>query len=500
MTEQDIIEQELYEELDELTGIQEFDSEFVDVDVSEFDTTPSYEIDEYEFDAPEEDSDEWFKKLCEDAFKNYRYIVLEEMFFDTKTGQKYTARQFNTVVVGNFPLYRKPKSVEWGRAARAFLESTFYEGKKGIRSEINSTKSAGAITNDQDGAIVNTYVKRGCGSKPGNVDLFLELLDILFEFDEDKELILKIMKWTVAHAGDPEKRLMFAPFITGIEGNGKSTLIQIMSQIIGERYIISPDAQTMKKEFSGFLENALLVNINESEEAKNNSLAEKLKPWITDKFLTVHPKGKEAFKVINTASFFITTNNPNALMQTSGSTRFCNFATRFDSQAEFIEHFGSREAKDSFYEKLYTWLNKDKGYAKIHHYLKNSVKYNGFKGNGGRAPYTKSHSKVMSQQKTDTMKNIEEAIEELGEVFTTQDLTSTIKAIGAKTPTCKERCTVLRNLGYFEKPEDSFFHQAYIPDGSIKGKRKRIAYPKTMQPKEAALRYAELVKERGDKL
>lgn len=459
-------------------------------------STPSFNIEDEEEEL-DDDSDELYQKICSDALKNYRYVVKEEMFFDTQSGQKYTSKQFNTVVTGNFPLYRKARSTEYGKASRAFLEGKFYTGLKGIRSELNSTKSSGTVTVDLDGDLVNTYVKRGSGSRNGKVDLFHKLMDVLFEFEEDKQTMLKIMKWTVEHAGDPNKRLMFAPFITGIEGNGKSTIVGIMSQIIGERYMISPDASTLKGAFSGFLENALLVNINESEEAKNNSLAEKLKPWITEKFLTIQPKGKEAFKVLNTSTFIITTNNPNALMQTSGSTRFCNFDTRFESQEELLEHFGGRENKDAFYEELYNWMEKKQGYAKIHHYLKTKVKYGTFRGNKGRAPYTKSSDSIMQKQKTDLMITLEEAIEDWKGIFTLKELTKTVKELDGKMPTHSDRDKVLKSLGYQVDAKGKYFNQTRIPNGTIKGVLRRIAYPKTIDSKVAAKQYYDLCTERG---
>lgn len=489
-------EEMAYEE--EMRKIEEEIMASVEVETIEIQgdqTTPPVDLEDDDLD---EDSDEFFRKLCKDELDRFRYIVKEEMFFDTISGQKYTAKQFNTVVTRNFPIYRKTvKTVEYGKANRAFLEGTYFKCQKGIRSEINSTKPSGALTDDKDGNLVNTYVKRGCGSRAGNVDMFIKLMDVLFEYEEDKQLMLKIMKWTVEHAGDPDKRLMFAPFITGIEGNGKSTIVGIMSQIIGERYMISPDASTLKGAFSGFLENALLVNINESEEAKNSSLAEKLKPWITEKYLTIQPKGKEAFKVLNTSTFIITTNNPNALMQTSGSTRFCNFDTRFENLDEMYDHFGGREAKDKFYEDLYYWLEKKHGYARINNYLQKKVKYGNFKGNKGRAPYTKSHDSIMNKQKTETMNSLEEAIELLGGIFTLVDLVACLKSIGSKTPNHHERDTVLKNLGYAIDGKGKYFIQTRVSNGYASGAQRRIAYPDSMTSKEAGKKYGELCLERG---
>lgn len=488
-------DQRLHEE--ELQRIEaELAAELPEIDDQ---STPSFNIEDEETEL-DDDSDEFYRKVCSDALKNYRYIVKEELFFDTQSGQKYTSKQFNTVVTGNFPIFRKPKSIEYGKASRAFLEGKFYTGLKGIRSELNSTKAAGTITADLDGDLVNTYVKRGSGSRNGKVDLFHRLMDVLFEFEEDKEIMLKIMKWSVEHAGDPNKRLMFAPFITGIEGNGKSTIVSIMAQIIGERYMISPDASTLRGAFSGFLENALLVNINESEEAKNNHLAEKLKPWITEKFLTIQPKGKEAFKVLNTSTFIITTNNPNALMQTSGSTRFCNFDTRFNSQEELLEHFGGRNEKDAFYEELYNWLEKKQGYAKIHHYLKTKVKYGDFKGNKGRAPYTKSSDSIMAAQKTDTMKTMEEAIEELGGIFTLTDLTAVVKGFGGKMPTHSNRDNTLKSMGYYENDKGKYFTQIRVSNGTASGASVRLAFPKDLIPKDAGKQYQQLCLKRGIEL
>jgi len=483
-------------ELDEIQ--QEIETEFEQA-LNEEDET--YDIAE-DNNVLTDETKEFYQHMCEESFSIYRYIIQDEKFFNIENGEYYSASGFNAKIAGTFPMFQigldKEGSikVKYGKAANAFLNGEFYIGARGDRKYFDSSKNTGYINDTPNGVYVNVYRKSGEGYKKGDCKPFLDLLDILFEEKEDQELMLKIMKWVVMYAGNPKKRLTFAPFITGIEGNGKSTIVAILAQLIGREYMAAPSAKALSSEFNGFMVGKFLVNIDELPYTGNNDYAERLKEWITQPFISIRQMKMDAYQSQNIGNFFITSNHASALMQSAENTRFCNFKTRFSSQEEFLEHFGGYYSKNRWYADLYDWLENKSGYAIINWYLRNKVELNGFLGTG-RAPKTKQHDFLLGEQQDSYILALKEAIQETGEVFTKSDIVKALKELGHKNIPPKIFNEKLICLKYWHSGSD--FNRVFrIKDLSLKGKSCRLYAPKEMTQEEVEKAYQLTLKERDD--
>lgn len=442
---------------------------------------------------------EFYRHRCEDNFGIYRYIIQDEKFFNIENGEYYSPNGFNAKIAGTFPMFQTGQSkdgsikVKHGKAANAFLNGEFYEGLRADRKYFDSSKLTGHINDTPNGIYVNVYRKSGEGYKKGDCTPFLDLLAILFEDKEDQELMLKIMKWVVLHAGNPKKRLTFAPFITGIEGNGKSTIVAILAQLVGREYMAAPSAKALSSEFNGFMIGKFLVNIDELPDTGNNDHAERLKEWITQPFISIRQMKMDAYQAQNIGNFFLTSNHASALMQSAENTRFCNFRTRFRTQDEFLEHFGGYSKKNRWYADLYDWLENKGGYAMINWYLRNEVEFNGFVGTG-RAPKTKQHDFLLSEQEDSYILALKEAIQEIGEVFTKSELVIALKDLGHKNIPPKIFSERLSRLKYWNDGIN-FNRVIRIKDGSIRGKSCRLYAPSRLEVEEIEAIYTQKLKD-----
>lgn len=485
-----------HNEIDEIQ--QEIETEFEQALTAEEET---YDIAK-DNNVLNESTIEYYQHMCEDSFNIYRYIIQDEKFFNIENGEYYTSSGFNAKISGTFPMFQvgvdkegNPK-VKFGKAANAFLNGEFYEGLRADRKYFDSSKTTGYIHDTPNGVYVNVYRKSGEGYKKGDCTPFLELLDILFEDKEDQDLMLKIMKWVTVNAGNPKKRLTFAPFITGIEGNGKSTIVAILAQLIGREYMAAPSAKALSSEFNGFMVGKFLVNIDELPYTGNNDYAERLKEWITQPYVSIRQMKMDAYQAQNIGNFFITSNHAAALMQSAENTRFCNFRTRFKTQDEFLEHFGGYTAKNKWYANLYDWLENKSGYAKINWYLRNKVQFDGFVGTA-RAPKTKKHDFLLGEQEDSYIIALKEAIQETGEVFTKSDIVKALKELGHKNIPPKIFNEKLVRLKYWN--EGSTFNRIFrIQDLSLKGKSCRLYAPASMDNDTIIKTYTQVLRERND--
>lgn len=471
---------------------------------TEFEQVLSEEMEEEVYDISDEnniltaETREYFEHLCEDNFSTYRYIIQDEKFFNIENGEYYSPSGFNAKVPGSFPMYQVgvdkegTLKIKYGKASNAFINGEFYEGIRADRKYFNSAKPTGYINDTPNGIYVNVYRKSGEGYKKGDCTPFLELLKILFADVEDQELMLKIMKWVVLYAGNPKKRLTFAPFITGIEGNGKSTIVAIIAQLIGREYMAAPSAKALSSEFNGFMVGKFLINIDELPYTGNNEYAERLKEWITQPYISIRQMKMDAYQAQNISNFFITSNHVSALMQSSENTRFCNFKTRFNSQDELLAHFGGVQKKNQWYADLYDWLENKSGYAIINWYLRNKVHFNGFVGTS-RAPKTKRHDFLLSEQEDSYLIALREAIEDIGPVFTKSDIISSLRRNGSGTIPPKIFNEKLKTLKYWN--QGSTFNRVFrIKDSTIQGKSCRLYAPAKMSQEEIENTYKEVLR------
>lgn len=450
----------------------------------------------------DEETVAYYKHLCEDSFKIYRFVIQDEKFFNIENGEYYSATGFNAKISGSFPMFQSGVNkdntikVKFGKAANAFLNGDFYEGLRADRKYFDSSKPTGFINDTPNGVYVNVYRKSGEGFKKGDCTPFLELLNVLFEEKEDQQLMLKIMKWVTMYAGNPRKRLTFAPFITGIEGNGKSTIVAILAQLIGREYVSAPSAKALDSEFNGFMVGKFLVNIDELPYTGKNDYAERLKEWITQPYISIRQMKTDAYQAQNIGNFFITSNHASALMQSAENTRFCNFKTRFKNQEEFLAYFGGYAAKNKWYADLYDWLENKSGFAIVNWYLKNKVDFDGFVGTS-RAPKTKQHDFLLGEQEDSYIISLREAIEETGEVFTKSDIVEALKSLGHKNIPPKIFNEKLVRLKYWN--EGSTYNRVFrIKDLSLKGKSCRLYAPEHMSQEQIESIYKEVLRERND--
>lgn len=107
----------------------------------------------------------------------------------------------------------------------------------------------------------------------------------------------------------PGVKIKSAPLIwSEIQGNGKTTLLkQIPSLLVGPQYSREVTCALLNSDFNDYLLNAWHVNLTEFRAGSRGdraAIAQKLRAWITDEDIAIHPKGLSAYNMPN--HFFVT--------------------------------------------------------------------------------------------------------------------------------------------------------------------------------------------------
>lgn len=176
----------------------------------------------------------------------------------------------------------------------------------------------------------NSYSDRDVPEMPKTIDpaglrainLFIGHTVKLFPDTRERELFLSWMSHNVKHPG---KKIRWAPFIYGQEGIGKSFYLTVLGLCLGSGNVAPLDAATVGN--SSFTDWATGSAVRGMEEAKlhghnAHDVMNKIKQFITNDVIDIHPKGYAAYRAINTTNYIIFSNYIDGLAITMGDRRY----------------------------------------------------------------------------------------------------------------------------------------------------------------------------------
>jgi hypothetical protein len=137
----------------------------------------------------------------------------------------------------------------------------------------------------------------------------LERIAWLFNRIDDvpfREWLIQFLGHVVQHPGI---KIKSAPLIwSDTQGNGKTTLLKMIPTLLcGARYSREVTCALLNSDFNDYLLNAWHINLTEfraGARGERAAIAQKLRAWITDDEISVHPKGSTAYNMPN--HFFTT--------------------------------------------------------------------------------------------------------------------------------------------------------------------------------------------------
>lgn len=167
---------------------------------------------------------------------------------------------------------------------------------------------AGVIYLDDSTSYANLYQNR----LPEAIEPMqdeLERINWLFDRIDDplfKDWLLQFFAHVVQKPG---VKIKAAPLIwSETQGNGKTTLLRMLpALLVGKHYSREVTCALLNSDFNDYLLNAWHVNLTEfraGTRGERTAISEKLKPWITDDTISIHPKGSAAYDMPN--HFFVT--------------------------------------------------------------------------------------------------------------------------------------------------------------------------------------------------
>ncbi len=190
-------------------------------------------------------------------------------------------------------------------------------------------------------------------------DYLLHIKEDACNGDEDhyKWLVSYLAHMVQKPAEKPHTALVFR----GEEGTGKNAIIDRMGEIFGQHALAVADEIYLTGQFTGHLQNKVLMTMNESFWAGNKSAESKLKSLITEKTQVIRCLYQEPYTVDNCLRLCICSNEQWVVPASAGARRFAvfNFGNKRKEDHEFFRKLNERMDNGGLRYLLTYLLNYD---------------------------------------------------------------------------------------------------------------------------------------------
>lgn len=171
----------------------------------------------------------------------------------------------------------------------------------------------------------------------------------LFADEKDRAVLLDAMAFIVQNPG---RRLNWAILLQGAEGDGKSWFSSLLGAVLGSHNVTNLTATALEEKYNAWSEGS---QVNFFEEVKLHGhnrfdVLNKVKPLITNVLVSVRRMNTDWYEVVNTATYFFTTNFKDALPIDENDSRYFIMVSRFQTR-EAVEAFLATDP--AYFDRLF---------------------------------------------------------------------------------------------------------------------------------------------------
>lgn len=216
------------------------------------------------------------------------------------------------------------------------------------------------------------------------------------------------MDWIAYVVQNPGKRVNYAPLLQGVQGDGKSFFAFLLAAVMGQSNVRQGNAHILEGSFTGWAEGQCVMAIEEIRLIGHNryDVLNRIKPFITNDVVEIHPKGRNPYNVQNTTNYILFTNYRDALPLSPNERRFLVLFSKWQNSGE-LTRFNVENPE--YYVELYGSLVESAPALRwwlLQHEL--SEDFNPM----GNAPITRSFNYMVNASQQPEMRTINELIAE----------------------------------------------------------------------------------------
>jgi hypothetical protein len=195
--------------------------------------------------------------------------------------------------------------------------------------------------------------------RQGSVDPYLSLLNDVIVDPHIRNILMDCMAWQVQNRGKRLPKLIY--FCGGDVGTGKSTVAQILAQILGKRNTSAPTKKHIESNFNTSWGRSELAVLDDIEKLGKGTWS-MLKTAITSDEILIEQKGIDAAMQDNYCTFYITSNRSDVITTDMNERRVL-----FVPFKPAVVH--KNDGVDNYWHDFFAWLENQGGLEAIAYFL-----------------------------------------------------------------------------------------------------------------------------------
>ena len=340
--------------------------------------------------------------------RGWAWLNDRDKFFDIHTKEELTMLSFNQT----FNRLLKQIDEDAGDAAHYVTDNDFVESYSGARymphydlffekdnkryvnlfASSSVPKLAEKYTEDGLKAVevCLTHIKNICGKRDVETRHFID--------------------WIAYCAQNMGKKINYAPLIQGFEGDGKTTIADMIACCIGHQNIKPLTPNLLQEKFNGWAEGHCLVVLEELRMTGHSryDVLDTIKPLITNPQINIRKMGRDNYTIDNVSNYIGFTNHRDALPLNDHDRRWWVIFAPWKNRADMCEDVGGF---DSYFTRLKTAIEYHG--AEIRKYFLEHQISADFNPKG-HAPLTDEKSSMINAEKGDDICDLEAFISQGG--------------------------------------------------------------------------------------
>ena len=222
--------------------------------------------------------------------------------------------------------------------------------------------------------------------------------------DRERALLLSVF----AHVVQTGKRVNWAVFLQGTEGDGKSFLTSLMEAVLGGSNVKTIHARSLMEQWNDWAAGSQLAVVEEVKLHGHNrhDVLNTVKPLITNHIVSMRVKHLSHFEVPNTQTYLLLSNYVDAMPIGDNDSRYFVLQSRFQSKGQ-IETF--KASNPGYYERLFGAVERSPG--ALRGWLLGLPLHEEFNPRT-RAPWSRSHDYVSSMSASDEAQALADTLEQ----------------------------------------------------------------------------------------
>lgn len=274
------------------------------------------------------------------------------------------------------------------------------------------------------------------------IDVVKEHLRVYLADEREQQLLLS---WVAHQVKHPGVKVRWSPYIHGVPGDGKSFFSELIGVAMGGQNVRSLNGSTLESNFTDWAVGYAVVAIEEMKQHGHNryDIMNRVKPFITNTVVEIHPKGKPSYTAPNVSNYIIFSNYLDGAPVDDGDRRYMFVSSQLTTEdARSLTEAG-------YFGRLFGAINEHP--SAMRKWLMEYEMHPEFDANG-RAPDTAVKHTVIEMSKSDLEVQAEDLITRKAEgvgrnVISSAHMTRALQGAGEVVATTRVN-TMLTRLGY----------------------------------------------------